>query len=134
MLLNREGQQMSLYFAHGNVSTAFQQIEAELQYLGNIKSRKKRLQALRLHTNMLKVLKQYKAFPDNGLVIFSGESSEEEPITSITTWFEPFEPLEKSEMRTSQNFFLQVGIRTLSVTNINQFAILTTRTNVTNRS
>ncbi|PIN92199.1 peptide chain release factor 1 [Candidatus Pacearchaeota archaeon CG_4_10_14_0_2_um_filter_31_10] len=99
---------VSIYLPAGqNISTIVRQVEAEKSTAMNIKSKNNRKNVLDALERISRQLKLYKFTPENGLVIFSGNISEDEGNPDIELWaVEPPKPLNVKLYRCDQTFIL----------------------------
>ncbi len=84
------------------------QIADEISTASNIKSKTVRKNVTTALEKILQELRKYKKIPENGLIIFSGNTSEEEGNPKYELWaIEPPEPLNVSLYRCDQTFVLE---------------------------
>ncbi len=104
----RHTELVSFYIPAGSdLPSKMRQIADEISTASNIKSKTVRKNVTAALEKILQELKKYKKVPENGLIIFSGNISEEEGNPRYELWaIEPPEPLNVSLYRCDQTFIL----------------------------
>ena len=104
----RHTELVSFYIAAGSdLPSKMRQIAQEASTASNIKSKTVRKNVVNALEKILQELKKYKKVPENGLVVFCGNTSKEEGNPKYEIWaIEPPEPLKVSLYRCDQTFVL----------------------------
>jgi len=104
----RHTQLVTVYISAGfKISAVTRQLEAEKSTAANIKSKQTRSAVITALETIIRDLKNRKATPENGLVIFSGNVSEKEGTQDVKIWtLEPPKPLNVRLYRCDQTFIL----------------------------
>ena len=100
---------ISVYIPAGyDVNAVQRQLEAERATAKNIKSTSTRKNVTESLEKIVRALKEYKKTPENGLVIFCGNTSENDSQTDITIWeIEPPEPVRVRLYRCDKEFVVE---------------------------
>ncbi len=104
----RHTELVSFYIAAGSdLPSKMRQIAQEASTASNIKSKTVRKNVVNALEKILQELRKYRKLPENGLVIFCGNTSKEEGNPKYEIWaIEPPEPLKVNLYRCDQNFIL----------------------------
>ena len=100
---------ISVYVSAGyDVNSAQRQLEAEKSTAKNIKSTSTRKNVTESLDKIIRALKEYKVTPENGLVVFAGDSSGEPGNSNVEVWeIEPPEPINVRLYRCDKEFVLE---------------------------
>ncbi|MBI2044377.1 peptide chain release factor aRF-1 [Candidatus Pacearchaeota archaeon] len=105
----RHTELVSVYVPAGNdLMTAQRQLEAEKSTAKNIKSTSTRKNVIDALDKIIRMIKDYKKNPDNGLALFAGNISEVEGQVDLQSWeIEPPTPLRSRLYRCDKDFVLE---------------------------
>ena len=103
---------LSIYIkAEEDRDRMFKSVQFDIDHLGNIRSRTKRIRVLQSYTTAQQLLKQYTTLPENGLVLFAGVAQKPDgEFQSISLCLDPVVRIQKTIFQVDKLFRVQVGL------------------------